>query len=267
MFLSCSILGGLRSNADSETYLVDQIKTLVHVCDAGYRYVELWHTNHPNWVGRTIQRALKNFKLIPYSIHLPKFLVAYDDEQFGLVNDVVFPFIKELEIQVAVLHPPGKIMPDEVDWPKRFDTLLTHAENAGCILTLENVPYIKNVDKYILTQLEMYSDRPLGVTIDFEHMCINGSDIRALLNMFGENILNIHFRDSNGSLVNGEGYRNYIPPGQGIIDLYDAVKALHETGYSKALTIEIPHKSNNIIEAKAYAEECLRRAEEYQDLD
>jgi sugar phosphate isomerase/epimerase len=106
MFISCSILGGLRSNADSETYLVDQIKALVRINDAGYRYVELWHTNYPDWVGNTIQRALREFKLTPYSIHLPKFLVAYDDEQFEIVNDVVFPFIKKLGIQVIVLHPP-----------------------------------------------------------------------------------------------------------------------------------------------------------------
>jgi sugar phosphate isomerase/epimerase len=152
-------------------------------------------------------------------------------------------------------------MPDEVDWPKRFDTLLTHAENAGCILTLENVPYIDNVDEYILRYLEEKSDRSMGVTIDLEHMCINGSAIRDLIDMFGENILNVHFRDSNGELVNDEGYRNYIPPGEGIIDLYDAVKALHNAGYDKALTIEIPHRKNNIVGAKSYAEDCLDRAE------
>jgi sugar phosphate isomerase/epimerase len=260
MFISCSILGGLRSNADSETYLVDQIKALVRVHDAGYKNVELWHTNHPDWVGSTIQRALRDLKLIPYSIHLPKFLVAYDNEAFELVCDVVFPFIEQLKIRVVVLHPPGKIMPEEADWSKRFDTLLTHAENAGCILTLENVPYIENVDKYILDQLEQHSDKPLGVTIDFEHMCINGSDIRELINLFGEKILNIHFRDSNGDLVNNEGNRNYLLPGKGIIDLYDAVKALHDAGYNKALTVEVPHRNNNIVEAKRYAEECLLRA-------
>jgi sugar phosphate isomerase/epimerase len=150
-------------------------------------------------------------------------------------------------------------MPAEADWPRRFDALLTHAENAGCILTLENVPYIKNVDKYIMDQLDQHNDRPLGVTIDFEHMCINGSDIRALIDMFGKNILNIHFRDSNGSLVNEEGYRNYIPPGKGIVDLYDAVKALHDAGYDKALTIEISHRKNSITEAKAYAEAILQQ--------
>ena len=261
MFLSCSVLGGLKSNADSETYLVDQIKALIRIRDAGYQYVELWHTNHPDWVGRTIQRALKDFKLIPYSIHLPKFLVAYDDEQFEIVNDVVFSFIKELGIKVAVLHPPGSLMPDEVDWPKRFEELLTNTENSGCVLTLENVPYIKNVDTYILDQLVQHEKRPLGVTIDFEHMCINDSDIRELIKMFGENILNIHFRDSTGSLVNDEGYRNYLPPGKGIIDLHDAVAALVEAGYDKALTIEIPHRENSIIEANSYAEDCLRRAE------
>jgi sugar phosphate isomerase/epimerase len=260
MFLSCSILGGLRANADSETYLIDQIKSLLRVQEAGYKYVELWHTKHPAWVGQTIQRALKEFKLTPYSIHLPKFLVAYDDETFDLVCECVFDFIKVLEIQVAVLHPPGKIMPDEIDWLKRLDILLTQAENSGCVLTLENVPYIKNVDKYILDHLEQYRDRALGVTIDLEHMCINRSDIRTLINMFGENILNVHFRDSNGDLVNEEGYRNYIPPGKGIIDLFDTVKALHDAGYDKALTIEIPHRENNIFEAKDYAENCLQRA-------
>lgn len=260
MFLSCSILGGLRSNADSETYLVDQIQALVRVHDVGYEYVELWHTNHPGWVGRTIQRAVNELKLAPYSIHLPKFLVAYDDEHFKRANDSVFKLIKALEIKVAVLHPPGPIMTDDVDWPKRIDTLLTYSEKAGCALTLENVPYIENVDKYLLNHLEQYNSRPLGITIDLEHMCVNGSDIRTLIDMFGDSILNIHFRDSNGSLVNDEGYRNYVAPGKGIVDLFGAVKALHDSGYNKALTIEVPHRKCSISDAKVYAEKCLIEA-------
>lgn len=260
MFISCSILGGLRANQESEAFLVHMIRALVRVRDAEYENVELWYTYHPDWVSRTVENALNELNLTPYSIHLPKFLIEFDDDQFKSVIDTVFPLIKKLGIKIAVLHPPGWLNKEGIDWPARLETLLTYSENSNCILTIENVPYIKNVDQFILDLLEHNSGRPLGVTIDLEFMYVNGYEIRDLIKTFGSNILNIHFRDSDGSLVTDEGRRKYLTPGMGKIDFYDIVKALHDAGYDKAITIEVSHRNrNNIIEAKAYAEKCLQK--------
>jgi len=258
MFISCSILGGIKSSSSPEVLLTNMIRTMVRVKDAGYDTVELYYSNLPNWVGNTIQASLDDLKLRAYSIHLPKFLTLFDEKDFDEAVSSAFSFIETLGLSVAVLHLPDQDQLASPQWAQRFDVLLKEAENSGCILTLENVPYIKNVDQFILDEIGKHDNSSLGITIDMEFMHINGSDIDWMITAFGEKICNVHFRDSDGNLTGEDGYRHYIIPGEGKIDLHQAVKTLHSSEYKGPLTIEVSHRqTRNIVEAKKYAEDCL----------
>jgi sugar phosphate isomerase/epimerase len=258
MFISCSILGGIRSSSSPEVLLTNMIRTMVRVKDAGYDTVELYYTNLPYWVGTTIQATLADLKLKAYSIHLPKFLSSFEERDFEEAVSSAFSFIEALQIKVAVLHLPEQDQLASPQWQRRFETLLDKAENSGCMLTLENVPYIKDVDQFILNETKKHEDRLLGITIDMEFMYINGSSIGWMLAAFGDKIGNIHFRDSDGNLLGEDGYRHYIIPGEGKIDLRQIVKTLYDSGYKGPLTIEVSHRQKrNIIDAKKYAEDCL----------
>ncbi|MFX1332228.1 MAG: sugar phosphate isomerase/epimerase family protein [Promethearchaeota archaeon] len=261
VFVSCSVLGGMRSASTNEKLLRGLLHTLARVKDAGYENIEVWMDDRPEWLRRTFLHAIEDYGLNPYSIHLPKFLVAFDDDDFKKSTDVVFPFIQDLGIKVAVFHPPDVVMMDESDdWRTKLDRLLDLSEASGCILTIENVPYLPNVDQFILDLIAANGGRPLGVTIDLEFVHINGSDIKQIVKEYRDLIFNVHFRDSDGSLVDENKNRRYLVPGCGVIDLPEVVQTLHDGGYDRALTVEVSHKNpSNIIEAKIYADTCLAR--------
>ncbi|MHA1864062.1 MAG: sugar phosphate isomerase/epimerase family protein [Candidatus Thorarchaeota archaeon] len=259
MFISCSTLGGIRSSSSPEKILANMIRTLVNVKAAGFDTVELWYSNLPEWVGNTVQEALDDLSLKAYSIHLPKFLVTFGEKEFNDAVHSSFSFIEACGLKVAVLHLPEQDQLTSSRWAKRYEVLLNEAERVDCMLTFENVPYIKEVDMYILGELEKHNNRSLGITIDMEFMHINGSDMKWLTTTFGNRIANIHFRDSNGSLLGEDGRRHYLIPGEGEINLLEATKTLHESGYKGPLTIEVSHRQKeNIIKAKQFAEDCLR---------
>jgi len=261
MFVSCSVLGGMRSASSDEKLLQGLIHTLTRIKDAGYESIEVWMDDRPEWLRKTFQHAMEDYGLNPYSIHLPKFLVAFDDDEFKKSIDVVFPFIRELGVEVAVFHPPDRQMIAESDqWKARLDELLNLAEESGCTLTIENVPYLPKVDQFILDLISANGGRPLGVTIDLEFAHINKTDIRQRVKDFKDLIFNVHFRDSDGSLVDEDHNRKYLVPGCGEIDLPLAVQILYAGGYDKALTVEVSHRNpSNIIEAKIYADACLAK--------
>ncbi len=259
MFLSCSTLGGLRGNTAPQLFLVDQLRTLLRVKDAGYDCVELYYRDVPEWVGATIREAVRDLQLRPYSIHLPKFLFTYPETEFLRAVDSIFPFIRDLEIEVAVVHPPNEDqILGEKTWEIWLDGLLKRSEEAGVFLTLELVPYVRSVDTFILQQMEKNKGRPLGITIDLEFMHFLGLDIQHLVDAFGSSVANIHFRDSDGTLTDIEGKRKYLLPGTGQIDLQRVVAVLKKANYGGPLTVEVSHRNKeNVVRAKAFAENCL----------
>ncbi|TFG26586.1 sugar phosphate isomerase/epimerase [Candidatus Thorarchaeota archaeon] len=258
MFISCSILGGIRSSSSPEVLLSNMIRTLVRVKEAGYDTVELWYSNLPEWVGDTLVASLEDLSLKAYSIHLPKFLAVFDEKEFNEAVLSTFELVETLDLKVAVLHPPSPDDLSESQWREKLDLILKEAAPTDCIVALENVPYIKDVDMFILDQIGKHENSTLGITIDMEFMHINGSNIDWLTTAFRDRIVNIHFRDSDGNLLGSDGHRHYIIPGEGEIDLHRVVKVLHKSEYNGPLTVEVSHRQlRNIIDAKRYAEDCL----------
>ncbi|MGY5875492.1 MAG: sugar phosphate isomerase/epimerase [Candidatus Thorarchaeota archaeon] len=242
-------------------FLDQQISALTRVKEAGIEYVEIFYNRRAEWVGNRIKDTLKEEGLTPYSIHMPKFILTYSKDDFEETTDTIFQFIEGMGVAVVVMHPPEVEMLIDEEWRRRLEIILDRSEDAGCMLTLEIVPYLRCVEMFIDEQItQHYEDRALGVTVDLEHMHIQELKMEWLINDFGKRIVNIHFRDSNGSLTNEAGKRNYIFPGEGEIDLCGILRTLHQWGYDKAITIEIPHRSTqDIIQSKAVIEDCLRR--------
>ncbi|NHJ12706.1 MAG: sugar phosphate isomerase/epimerase [Candidatus Thorarchaeota archaeon] len=248
MFLSCSTLGGLRSTSKDERFLVDQIETLVRVRNAGYSHIEMFMNDRAPWVVDSVV----------FSIHLPKFLVTYDHEDFARVTSVVFPFIERLGIKVAVLHPPKKTIHESESWREKMLALLELSEDTGCVLTLENVPYVDGIDDYLKNHLRFFEDRAIGITLDLEYTHVNSSDLQNLIETFGPRLLNVHCRDSDGSLVDKTGSRKYLLPGEGSIDFPMVLGRLHDAGYKGPITIEVSHKDKEaIVTAKQTIESIL----------
>ncbi|TFG07512.1 sugar phosphate isomerase/epimerase [Candidatus Thorarchaeota archaeon] len=258
MFVSCSTLGGVRSDSDSELFLVDQITTLYRVKHSGYDCVELYYQPHPDWVKDTILSALEDLELAAYSIHLPKFLFEYEEDDFHASVYQCLGLADEAEVEVAVLHPPNEDDLKGERWREYLDKLIEACDESDCSLTLEIVPYLTNVHEFIRDQIEFYEESDLGVTIDLEFMHVQGLRIESLMDLFGDRVSNIHFRDSDGSLLDQEGRRKYLVPGSGEIDLKHVIQVLKTNDYEGAITVEVSHKKRkDIVTAKQYLDYLL----------
>ncbi len=235
-----------------------QTETLTRVSRAGYEFIEMHFHHRPQWVADEFAKLLHELNLTPYSIHLPKFLLSVPDEEFQNDVESIFSLGKKLEVKVSVLHPPfvGQLREDE--WKRRMEILFDVSEESNILLTLELIPYLRNPDLFIREQIHFNPHRKLGVTLDIEYMFLNELKMEWMIDSFGDKIVNVHFRDSDGKLLTEDGKRKYLNPGEGKVDLLGMLRALHTADYEGALTVEVSHRDpSNIIEAKEYAERCL----------
>ncbi|MFX1368912.1 MAG: sugar phosphate isomerase/epimerase family protein, partial [Promethearchaeota archaeon] len=253
MYLSCSTIGGLRSTHDDYVFLEDQIRTLDQVRNAGYEYVEVFMNERIPEVVQSVIDAIVSHSLNPVSIHLPKFLVMYDKDDFKRTIEIIFSFVRNLGVKTAVLHPPVKRASESPNWTNKLESLLTMGEETGCTITLENVPYIQNVDDYIVEHLRMFRDRGLAATLDFEYLHISKTNLSELFDLLGESLQNVHCRDSDGNLVDEMGKRKYLNPGSGSVDFRTNLEVLRDGGYRGPLTVEVSYrKEENISRAKQF---------------
>jgi sugar phosphate isomerase/epimerase len=258
MFLSCSTIGGLRSTHDDHLFLEDQVRTLELVREAGYEHIEVFMNQRNPKVVQSVVDSVRAHSLKPVSIHLPKFLVMYDQEDFNSTIEIIFSFVKKLGIEIAVLHPPKREYAESLHWDAKLNRLLEIGTETGCTITLENVPYINDVDEYIIEHLDMFGDAPLAVTLDFEYLHINRTNLGEFLDAAYDKLMNVHCRDSDGSLVDETGKRKYLNPGTGEVDFRRNLEILHDRGYHGPLTVEVSYRQEgNISRAKQFMDTIL----------
>ena len=258
MLLSCSVIGGIvKMYKIRDSYvLARQISTLTRIHDMGFENVELYHGYHLSWFSETLSDAIKYLNLNACSIHLSKWLTHQDISSFKAECDIVFQFIKAHNIPIIVVHPPQESIIKHSEWLKRLDHLVRLAKGADSILTLENIPHL---EKPIHEYIDLYNDNSLGVTIDIEHMHMDGKDIYEIIGLFGSRIQNLHIRDSDGHYTNADGNRQYLGLGEGCLDIPIIIQTLQEFGYTGLLTIEVgpPNYLTNSLKAKKYIERYL----------
>jgi sugar phosphate isomerase/epimerase len=230
------------------------------VKNAGFDYIEMHYHHRPDWIATELQKLVEDLDLIPYSIHLPKLMLSNPREQFNDDVDSIFMLIQNLGVKVSVLHPPLRQHLSEKEWMKRVEILLKKSSQTNCSLTFEIIPYLDDPHLFVKEQIKKHSNSEMGVTIDLEYMYLRNLDLQTLLDMFGGKVLNIHFRDSDGSLLDSDGKRKYIVPGEGEIDLWSVVDTLQTSGYDNAITIEVSYRDpDNIVRAKKYTDTLFEK--------
>jgi len=239
-------------------YVEQQRKTLTWVKEVGFNQIEMHYNYRPQWVADEIVQMVEELELRPYSIHLPKFLLSVPKTEFKKDIESIFGFIDRVGIKVSVLHPPSLEQIPQKEWKERMEIILKQSDQSCSVLTLEIVPYLQNPHMFIQEQINYHQNHQIGVTVDIEHMHLTGLKMEWMIEWFGDKILNVHLRDSDGSLLDANGRRKYLVPGEGNLDLQGILEILQQSNYDKALTIEVSFKEpENIVRAKANVDRYL----------
>ena len=147
----------------------------------------------------------------------------------------------ELECRVWVFHP-GHYTPLEefmpgVGWRENIRSIrsvVELAEDLGVTPALENVPepfpfVLKSVSDFRRFYEE--SGIEVGIALDVGHSNIIGENL-AFIREFGDRIVHVHAHDNMGD------WDSHMEVGKGTVDWRAFLKALKDSGYSGAISIE-----------------------------
>ena len=133
---------------------------------------------------------------------------------------------------------------------KSLREVVSQAKKYKVDVMLENVPLsngIHNIDefKYVIDNVAT-----LFVHLDIPHAFTSGgmASVIDYVNTFRDKIIHIHWHDNHGHKD------EHLPIGDGFIDHQEAVKALHDIGYDRTITLEVFTSSND---AKSSADKLI----------
>lgn|GEM_PF-224120 len=126
----------------------------------------------------------------------------------------------------------------EDDWNDYVDFMREAADVAagkGLKVSIECFPYTICSTPHAWVRLLEEIDRDnFGIQIDTAHLTNQRHDVITAIHMVGgENILNVHCKDSDAMT------RGNLPPGSGIVDYARVLKTLDKVGYEKRLSVEV----------------------------
>ncbi len=154
--------------------------------------------------------------------------------------------------------------PNEIDWNevwKRYmDTIKRCLEICRKYKMRFNVEGHANVivgnSDAMLRMFDYISDEDLGINLDTAWHMIQREYVPMVVEKLGARIFHVHMRD-------GDGMINYnLPPGKGINNWEDTLKALKRTGYDGVLSFEMAgfvHADQVIAHSKRYIESILEK--------
>lgn len=187
---------------------------------AGFEVVEA--AVNPKWcnvnTAETFAARAREAGLYIQSGHLPK-LLLHDPLDVALTRlEHCLDLAEAMGKPVMVLHAPyadlGPAIPPIADL---LDRVLPDLERRHMILSIENVPWVNDLDEFYGFFLMNYPSPSVGFTLDTEFAHVTGRNACELLTRYGKHIVNMHVKDSRGSLAE-EGKRVYLLPGEGHID-------------------------------------------------
>ncbi len=161
-----------------------------------------------------------------------------------------------------VIHYLNRFNDPQVDiyWRKSVEELCEKAVKLSLNLSVETAPYkpgiterypdSKEISGFVLS----FHSPSISVCVDVNH-----SNIREDIKVVAENcsglISNIHVSDNHG--VREE----HLPPGEGIIDFHEALRALVNAGYTGPCNLECHIEEKPTVEIlramRLYAEKCI----------
>lgn len=78
----------------------------------------------------------------------------------------------------------------------------------------------------------------LGIQLDTSHLVTQRFDVVTAVYMIGDRIFHVHAKDNDGMT------RANLPPGCGIVDYPEVIKALRHVGYNGVLSVEVEFSHN-----------------------
>lgn len=138
-----------------------------------------------------------------------------------------------------------------------LEQVLPYALDHGVTLLIEPEPdlLIETSDEY-LSFLEQFDHPALGLNFDIGHFfCVNEDPV-ATVTKLADHSCHFHLED-----IPKNREHRHILPGQGGIDIHGVLKAIHQTGYTEYITLELyPYLSNPqeaADKAKKYIDEIV----------
>ncbi len=173
-------------------------------------------------------------------------------EMLGASMMVVFPHIREEEDQ------PDDAWPDVVveDLQETADL----ATERGISVALETEKPCYGASGQSMARLIDEIDRPnCGANWDPQnHFSYNGESFRPGYEALGDRIIHVHVKDA---LIDEDGKRHTVPPGQGEVDWQGQIAALVEDGYDGLMVIET-HFAPKVAASSACAESLIALLED-----
>jgi sugar phosphate isomerase/epimerase len=154
-------------------------------------------------------------------------------------------------------------LPEGFSWDRTWENYVESigmctdiAREGGLLLAIEgHLHVIAGTTDSFLRLYDAVKSNSLGMNYDTGWQFIQREYIPISIHKLGKRLLHMHIRD-------GDGILHYnLPPGQGIIDWDEVVKALKDIGYGGFLSFELGYDENEkwLSEGREYLERTLRK--------
>ena len=156
----------------------------------------------------------------------------------------------------SVVYPDGYNF--QKDWALFIESLKYCADitaKAGMKLTLEC--FAGSICSTPHSWLKIFDDvdnENIGIQLDTSHLVTQRYDVVSAIKMIPGRIYHTHMKDNDGMS------RGNLPPGSGIVDYPEVIKALKESGFDGVLSIEVEFTNNPrryVKQAKEHLEQVL----------
>ena len=134
-----------------------------------------------------------------------------------------------------------EVIAPEDQWQWAVDhvrSLGEHAARAGIEIAIELEPFRASLVRDADTMLKFLDDVGLPQTVrancDISHLYLM-QQTPAAIERLGDRIAHVHLSDCNGQ-VHGD-----LPPGRGVVPIFDYLQKLHAVGYDQTVSIELEY--------------------------
>jgi sugar phosphate isomerase/epimerase len=208
------------------------------VTETGFTGVEVMVTKDPASQDPARMRALADeHGLTIGAIHAPSLLVTrkvWGTDPIGKIDRAI-QVAERAQVPVVVMHPPFRWQRAYRRWLE--DELPVLEARTGVIVAIENMFPVRMGRRSVTFHSNQDLDELEGLphlVLDTSHAAVAGHDPIDVRRRFGERLSHVHLSDNAG-----KGWDSHLPPGEGVLDLDAFCRDLVESGYAKAVSLEV----------------------------
>lgn len=159
----------------------------------------------------------------------------------------------------------GLKLPADYNWQKDWDLFAAMLKKAAEMAAAKNITIalecfpmsLCSTPHAMLQILQDVGMDNFGIQLDTAHLMNQSIDIATAIHMLGgKNIVNVHFKDSDGLT------RGNLPAGCGLVDYENVIATLAQVGYTGSASIEVEFTDNPrryMKQALDHIHACLNR--------